>query len=236
MTVLFSHPLFGVTLTLCVFILSKSLYEKYRLTLLNPVFISVICIISLLKVFDISFDNYNSGGVFISFFLGPAVVALGVPLYREGERIAKNLIPLLTAIFIGSCSGIISVVLLAFLLHADPHIIATLAPKSVTTPIAMGIAAKIDGYENFTAAIVIATGIIGAIIGPPLLLILGIKSKRALGLAMGAAGHGIGTARAFEAGQTEGAYGGLAICLNGIMTAFLAPYLLKLFYFIVSLQ
>jgi predicted murein hydrolase (TIGR00659 family) len=156
------------------------------------------------------------------------VVALGVPLYLRLEEIKRRGKAILISILLGSVVGVISAAGIAATLGASKEVISSLAPKSVTTPIAMGIAEKLGGIPPLTAAIVIATGILGAVLGPSFLKILKIKSATAFGLAMGAASHGIGTARAVEEGEVQGAISGLALCLNGIFTAILTPFLIKL--------
>jgi putative effector of murein hydrolase len=168
------------------------------------------------------------GGQVIHFFLAPAVVALGLPLYRQLQRLGRASLPILASTAAGSLVGVLSAVLPAGLLGASPALLATLAPKSITTPIAIGVSEVLGGLPPLTAAVVIATGILGAVLGPPFLRAIGVRSPAAFGLAMGAAAHGIGTARAMEEGELAGAASGLALGLNGALTALAAPWLLKL--------
>jgi len=161
--------------------------------------------------------------------LGPSVVALGYVLYEQIEQIRGNVISILTSVFVGSAVGIMSVVIIAKLMGADHILIASLAPKSVTTPIAMSLSEKSGGVPALTAAFVVICGIFGGLIGPVLLRKIGIKSKIAQGLAMGSSAHALGTARAMEMGAVEGAISGLAIGIMGIMTALLIPVAEKLF-------
>ena len=156
--------------------------------------------------------------------LGPSVVALGYVLYEQLEHIKGNVISILSAVFVGSIVGIVSVVLIAKVLGADHILIASLAPKSVTTPIAISLAEKTGGIPALAAAFVVICGIFGGLVGPVILRRIGIKSKIAKGLAMGSASHALGTARAMEMGAIEGAISGLAIGLMGIMTALLIPF------------
>lgn len=223
-----SSELFSITLTLLVFWGAQALYQRYKLAFLNPVLLSVLTLIGLLKSANISYEQYFAGGKIISFFLAPAVVALGVPLYQYLHEIKKRGKALLISLLAGSALGIVSAGGIAALLGASQAVVCSIAPKSVTTPIAMGIAQKIGGIPPLTAAIVIATGILGAVIGPGLLRFLGVSSPIAFGLAMGTASHGIGTARAAEEGEVQGAISGLALCLNGIVTAVLTPLLIPL--------
>jgi len=161
--------------------------------------------------------------------LGPSVVALGYVLYEQIEQIRGNVVSILTAVFTGSAVGILSVVLIAKLLGADHVLMVSLAPKSVTTPIAMSLSEKSGGIPALTAAFVVICGIFGGLIGPVLLRKLGIKSKIAQGLAMGSSAHALGTARAMEMGAVEGAISGLAIGIMGIATALLIPLAEKIF-------
>lgn len=190
--------------------------------------VAILVLMAFLTVSGIRYEDYFQGGRVISFFLGPSVVALGVPLYVQLEEIRKRGRAILVSMAVAAVVGVLSAAGTAALLGASAPVVASLAPKSVTTPIAMGIAEKIGGIPSLTAAIVIATGILGAVIGPGVLRLCGVRHPVAFGLAMGAASHGIGTARAVEEGEVQGAAGGLAICLNGIATALMTPLLMKL--------
>ncbi len=226
-----SDPIFSIAITFFVYFLAQKIYRRYNFMLFNPILLSIVAIIVLLKTVGIDFQTYNKGGRFISFFLGPSVIALGVPLYVRFEEIRKKGgLSIIVSIAIGSVVGILSAALTAKLLGASKSVVASIAPKSVTTPIAMGITEKIGGIPSLTAAIVVATGILGAVIGPAFLRFIGVKSKVAFGLAMGSASHGIGTARAFQEGELEGAVSSLAIGLNGIATAIITPLLFYLIY------
>ncbi len=225
---LLKTPAFSVAFTLFVFFASQKLYSKYKFFLFNPVLISISTIIIFLKFTNIEYKTYYEGSKLISSLLGPSVVALGIPLYLQLEEIKKRGKSLIISILIGSITGILTAALSAKYLGASEKIIASLAPKSVTTPIAMGISESIGGIAPLTAALVITTGIIGAVFGPALLKLLKISSAVAFGLAMGSASHGIGTARAVEEGELQGAVSGLAICLNGISTAILTPVIMKI--------
>lgn len=225
----FQLQIFGVFITLLAFFAGLKIKKKWNFVLLNPVLLAIGFIIIFLLLFHISFEDYNRGGRYISFFLGPSVVALGVFFYEKYEEVKQNLKVFLLAVFAGGLSGLLSVVLLLFFLKAPDFLIRSLAAKSVTTPIAIEITKIAGGIPEITAGIVIAAGIFGNAFGPFILKLLGIKSKIAIGSALGTAAHGIGTARAFEEGKLPGVYSGLAMCLNGIITALLAPYLLSLF-------
>ena len=228
MNELLTSKIFSVTITLLVFFVAQKMYQRWKHALLNPVLLSIITLIGFLKVSDISYDTYFKGGQVISFFLGPAVVALGVPLYLQLEEIKRRGKLILCSVIAGSIVGILSAAGIAGMLGASREVMISMAPKSVTTPIAIGITEKLGGIPPLTAAIVISTGILGAVLGPGLLKRLNIYSPTAFGLAIGTASHGIGTARAVEEGDVQGAMTGLAICLNGIVTAILTPFLIKI--------
>jgi len=221
---LFKQPVFGVFITLLAFYLAQAIRQRSKSVLLNPVLVAVSFIILVLVTFNIKFEDYNEGGRFLTFFLGPSVVALGVLFYEKYRQIKHNLIPFLISVSIGGIIAIISVSVIAVLLHAPEVITRSVAAKSVTTPIAIEVTEILNGIPSITAGVVIAVGIFGNAFGPGILKFLGIKNKNALGTALGTAAHGIGTARALEEGKLTGAYSGLAMCVNGILTAFIAPY------------
>lgn len=215
---LFELHIFWVTVTLVCFFVSSTLYAKYKTPLLNPVFIAVSLLIIIIKVSSARIDQYNESVRIINFFLGPSVVALGHLLHKQWEEIAKNIKAILCSIGAASLIGIFSVAIIAHMLGASSELLATLAPKSVTTPIAIGISLKTGGIPSLTAAVVIAVGIFGAIIGSWFLNLTKIKHPFARGLAFGSASHGIGTARAVEEGEVAGTAAALAIGLMGIFT------------------
>jgi len=230
MNELLTSKVCSITITLLVFFVAQTIYRRWKSALLNPVLLSVITLMAWLKITGVEYADYFQGGQIISFFLGPAVVALGVPLYLQLDIIKKQGGAILLSVLTGSVSGILAAAGMAKLLGASRDVIISLAPKSATTPIAMGVAEKLGGIPALTAAIVIATGILGAVAGPAWLKLLKVASPTAFGLAMGTASHGIGTARAVEEGAQQGALSGLALGLNGILTAILTPLLLKLFF------
>jgi predicted murein hydrolase (TIGR00659 family) len=221
---LYKQPVFGVFITLLAFYIAQAIRKRTTNVLLNPVLVAVSVIILVLVSFDIRFSDYNEGGKFLTFFLGPSVVALGVLFYEKFGEIRHNLIPFFISVLSGGIIAIFSVAVIAVLLHAPDIITRSLVSKSVTTPIAIEVTEILKGIPSITAGVVIAVGIFGNAFGPAILKFLGIKSKNALGTALGTAAHGIGTARALEEGKLTGAYSGMAMCVNGILTAFAAPY------------
>ena len=217
-----------LALTFGVFALFKALQKKSGWVLLNPILLTIAVLILFLKVSGISYEAYNEGGELISFWLKPAVVALGVPLYLQLEMIKKQWLPILLSQLVGCLVGVISVVLIAKGLGATPDVICSLAPKSVTTPIAMEVSNATGGIPSLTAAVVVMVGLFGAVFGFKLLDMGKVKSPIAQGLSMGTASHAIGTSAAMEISRKYGAYASLGLTLNGILTAILAPMMLRL--------
>ena len=229
MKALFESTEFILLLVFGSYLFGQWVFKRTKLGLLHPLIIAITVIIAFLKISGVSYETFEQGSRFVSFMLGPSVVALGYVLYEQLEYLKGNVVSILTSIFIGSVVGIASVIILAKITGADQVLIYSLEPKSVTTPIAMSIAEQSGGNVSLTAIIVLFCGIFGSIVGPPILRLLGIKSSVAKGLAMGASAHGIGTAKALEMGAIEGAISGLAIGLMGVMTALLIPIVHRLF-------
>ncbi|MDE7388334.1 MAG: LrgB family protein [Muribaculaceae bacterium] len=220
---------FLIALTFVVFLAAKMLQKRAGSSLLHPILVSIIVIIVVLLLADISPDAYAEGGDYIEFWLKPAVVALGVPLYRQLESIRRQLIPLLLAELAGCVSGMISVVIVARLFGASQQVILSLVPKAVTTPIAMEISATVGGIPSLTAAVVVCTGIFGGMAGFQMLRMSRIKSPIAGGLSVGTASHAVGTAACIERyGMRYGAFSSLGLTLNGLFTALLTPVILPL--------
>ena len=222
---------FALTLVIGTYLAALALYKKTRISLLNPLLTSIFVIILVLKTMGIEYESFQKGSHLIHFMLGPSVVALGFVLYDQIQYLKGTVISILTSVFVGAIIGIVSVIVIGDLMGADQALIASLQPKSVTTPIAMGIAEKAGGIPSLTAVIVVAVGIFGSIVGPFVMKVLGIESRIAKGLALGASSHGLGTSVAIQIGAIEGALSGLAIGLMGIMTAILVPVI----SFIISL-
>lgn len=224
--------IFDLALVVGTYIAATILYKKTHLSVLHPLLTSIFVIIVILEFLDIEYASFQQGSHLIHFMLGPSVVALGYVLFEQMKYLKGNVVSILTSVFVGAIAGIISVIVIGKLMGADQSLIATLQPKSVTTPIAMGISEKNGGIPSLTAVIVVAVGIFGSIVGPAVMKVLGIESRIAKGLALGASSHGVGTAAAIQLGAVEGALSGLAIGLMGIMTAILVPvisYILSLF-------
>lgn len=223
-----TNEYFLVAVTLIVFVLSKFLQRSTGLTLLNPILVSVVVLILFLKTCDISYETYAVGGEYIDFWLKPAVVALGVPLYRQLQTIKKQIIPLFMAEIAGCVIGIISVIAFAELFGASREVVLSLVPKAVTTPIAMEISSSIGGVPSLTAAVVVCTGIFGGMAGFKMVKISRIKSPIASGLSIGTAAHAVGTSAAMEQSYRYGAFSSLGLTINGLLTALLTPLILSL--------
>ncbi len=193
--------------------------------LANPVLIAAAPLIALLVASHTSYAEYSHGGWLLLWLLGPATVGLAVPLYLNFAEVRSALLPMIAALIVGSLTAVISAVVIGYELGASIETIRSLAPKSVTTPIAMGIAQEIGGIPALTAAFVIITGGVGAICGSVLFNLVGVTDRRARGFAMGVAAHGMGTARAFQVSFTAGTFSGVAMTINGIVTALLLPML-----------
>ena len=217
-----------LTLTFGAFALFKALQKRTGWVLLNPILLTMFTVILFLKVTGISYETYQEGGHLIEFWLKPAIVALGVPLYLQLEMIKKQWLPILLSQLVGCLVGLVSVILIAKGLGATPEVICSLAPKSVTSPIAMEVSAATGGIPSLSAAVVILVGLFGAVFGFKVLSFGQVKSPIAQGLSMGTASHAIGTSAAMEVGKKYGAYASLGLTLNGILTALLTPTALRL--------
>ena len=218
-----SSEYFMLALTFGVFYAAKTLQRRLGWVLFNPILIAIAIIIVFLLAMDIPYETYHEGAKLIEFWLKPAVVALGVPLYLQLSSITRQFLPILASQTMGCVAGIVSVVVIAKMLGASNAVIMSLASKSVTTPIAMEVTQALGGIPSLTAAIVVITGLIGAIIGFKTLSVGHVHNPMALGLSMGAASHALGTSAAMDRDQFMGAYASLGLTLNGILTALLTP-------------
>lgn len=225
------RPLTGLTLTLVAYALGDWLYEKSgRYPLLNPVPLAIIVIVGFLWITDVPYQHYFDGAQFVHFLLGPATVALAIPLYQQLDQLKRSGPALITGIIAGAIFASGTAVGFGWIAGASEQTLLSIAPKSVTAPIAMGIAEQLGGLPSLTAVFVILTGITGAVLGPFVLNLIKIKDWRARGLAMGVAGHGIATARALQVNSIAGAFAGIAMGLNGLATAILLPIIFGLVF------
>lgn len=217
-----------LALTFGVFYAAKSIQRRLGWILFNPILVAIAIIIVFLLVADIPFETYHEGAKMIEFWLKPAVVALGVPLYLQLSSIKRQFLPILASQMMGCIAGIVSVVVIAKIFGASDAVIMSLASKSVTTPIAMEVTQVLGGIPSLTAAIVVITGLIGAIIGFKTLSVGHVRNPMARGLSMGAASHALGTSAAMDRDLFVGAYASLGLTLNGILTALLTPAVIDL--------
>lgn len=220
---LFQYDVFVLVLVVGIYLLSIKLHLKIRFPLLNPVLITILVLIGLLIILDVPYATFKKSSQMINFLLGPSVVALGYILHKQIHYLKGNVVSVLTSITVGAVVGIASILLIGKLFGADQTLIASLAPKSVTTPIAMALSESNGGIPALTAVVVVVAGVMGSIIAPPIMNWLGIKSPIAKGIALGASSHGVGTATAIQMGAIEGALSGLAIGIMGTITSLLLP-------------
>lgn len=223
-------PLLGLAATLAAY--QAAVWISARLRghpLASPVLIAITLLVLVLLATGTPYDTYFQGGQYVHFLLGPATVALAVPMHANMRQIRRSARAILPAILAGSLAAALSAMAVARMFGAPRAIVLSLAPKSVTTPIAMGVAEQIGGIPSLAAVFVLLTGLTAIVIGPPLLRALGVADWRAQGLAAGTAGHGLATARILLVNETAGAFGGLAIGLNGVVTALIVPLLARLF-------
>ena len=229
-TYLSEGPLVWLTLTLAAYLIADRLsLLAGRAPLANPVLLAVILLAVTLWVTSTPYATYFEGAQFVHFLLGPATVALAVPLHANLGRVRKALLPMLAALLAGSSTAIAVALGTGYALGLDLEPLLSLAPKSATAPVAMGVSERIGGAPALTAVLVILTGVIGAIVATPLLNLIRVRDWRARGFAVGVAAHGIGTARAFQVNETAGAFSGIGMGLNAILTAVLAPLAASLF-------
>jgi predicted murein hydrolase (TIGR00659 family) len=221
-----ASPLLWLTATLVVFAVAEWLHRLARRSpLANPVLLAVALLIAVLLATGTDYQTYFDGAQFVHFLLGPATVALALPLHENWAQVRRALLPMGAALLAGSVTAALSAVGIAALLGASRETLLSLAPKSVTTPVAMGIAEQLGGIPSLTAALVILTGITGATLGGPLLDAMRLRDQRARGFALGVAAHGIGTARAFQDHPLAGTFAGVAMALNALLTALILPLL-----------
>lgn len=224
-----TSPIFGVLISIIAYEIGTFIKQKLKLSIFNPLLIAIVILLIFLSKFDIKYEDYNNGGQVISFFLAPATVALALPLYKKFSLFKKNALPILAGIVCGAVSGIVCVVALSKVFNLSGELAKSLIPKSITTPIGMALSKQLGGLPAITVVAIIITGILGSIIGPFLYKILKINDKVAMGIAMGSASHAVGTAKAMEIGETEGAMSSLTIAISGVVTVIIAPILWNFF-------
>lgn len=220
-----ASPFFGIALSVAAFAVGLRVQKKTGLVICNPLIIAIVLVIGVLLLFRIPYESYNEGGSIINMLLAPATACLAVSIYTRVELLKKNWIPILAGCTAGSLTSMGSVLLLCRLFGLDEAMTASLLPKSVTTPIAVSIAESHGGLAPVTVVAVIFTGIMGSILAPFLIRLFRVKDSVAAGLAIGACSHAVGTSKALEIGETEGAMSGLAIGICGVITVLAAMVL-----------
>ena len=219
---LLASPYFGIFLSIAAYALGCGLNRKFRTPLCNPLLIAIVLVVGVLLVFRIPYEDYNAGGEIVSLFLAPATACLAVGIYSKLAVLKKYWLPILVGAVAGSASSMLSVYALCRLLGLDEQLTVSLIPKSVTTPIAVGIVESAGGLTPITVVAVIVTGILGAILAPAMIRLFRISDSVAAGLAIGACSHAVGTSKAVELGEVEGAMSGLAIGVCGVVTVVLS--------------
>ncbi len=226
MSELWASPYFGIALSILAFWAGEKLQKKLKSPFCNPLLIAILIIVIILLVFDIPYDSYNEGGAIINMFLAPATACLAVSIYTKLQLLKENAIPILVGCTAGSLSSMGSVYVLCKLFGLDEAMTASLIPKSITTPIAVEVCQTHGGIVPVTVIAVIFTGILGSILAPYLIKLFRVKNPITVGLAIGACSHAVGTSKAIELGETEGAMSGLAIGVCGILTVIISMVLL----------
>ncbi len=222
--------LFMLTATIALYVVGGALYRRTRIILVHPVLLTFIAMIGILSWCGIDYEEYRAATSVLEFALGLSVVALGYLMYEQLEHIRGNLLTIGISTVVGCLVGILSVVYIASLFGTEREIVTSLAPKSVTVPIAVAVVEPLGGIISITSVVVFCVGIFGSLFGETILRFAGVTDPQALGYALGSASHGVGTARAIEIGAIEGALSGLAMALMGLTTALLLPLIEKFLY------
>ena len=220
-------PIFGILLTVLFFNLSVYIQKKTKNPAFNPLLISILAIIVCLNVFKIPYENYKIGADAINYFLGPITIVLAVPLYRQFELLKKYKFEIFIGISCGVIVSFISIIIIGKLFNASTDIINSLIPKSITSPMGISLSNTINGIQSVTVVCIILTGILGAIIAPTVFKFGKITNPIAKGVALGTSAHALGTSKAIEMGEVEGAMSGLSIGISGLITVIIVPILIK---------
>lgn len=220
-------PFFGIILTIIIFKLSKKISNKLDFALFNPLLLSIIIIIIILKVLNVNYETYYLGGKILNSLIGPATVALAIPLYKNFHLLKKHYKSILLGIIVGNTFNMLLIIVLTKLFSYDKKLIISFLPKSITTAIAVGLSESLGGILSVTVILVIITGISGAVFGPVIFKLLKINDDIAIGVSLGSSSHAIGSSRAIEYNEKAGAMAGLSIILTGIFVIFIAPLALR---------
>ena len=214
---------FGMGISLLAYIISLGLKKKFKLSILNPLLVSIVIVIVFLIVSGIDYDRYNQGGKYISYFLTPATVCLAIPLYQQLGLLKNNFKAIMIGILTGVLTSLCSILALSFIFKLTHEQYITMLPKSVTTAIGIAVSEELGGIKTVTTAVIVLTGILGNVLGEGVCRLFKIKNPIAVGLALGTASHAIGTTKALEFGEVQGAMSSLSIAISGLLTVILAP-------------
>ncbi|WP_313345887.1 LrgB family protein [Sedimentibacter sp.] len=214
---------FGVVISLISYIIGLMVKKKFKYSILNPLLVAIIIVILILTIFKIDYETYNQGGRYLSFLLTPATVCLAIPLYQQLDLLKKNFKAIMAGILTGSLSNLIVIFALSLMFKFTHEVYASLLPKSITTAIGLAVSGEIGGIPTITVAAISVTGISGNVIGEAVCKLFRIKNPISVGIALGTASHAIGTARALELGEVQGAMSSLSIAVAGLITVVLAP-------------
>ncbi|WP_423189116.1 LrgB family protein [Alkalibacterium sp. f15] len=228
-----SNPFFGIVLSVVLYLIGQKLHTRWPIPIFTPLVFAILSIIVILLVMGTPYEVYNEGGRFINIWITPATVALAIKLEKNFEHLRSNLVAIISGISIGVVFHTLLIVLLSLTFQFNEELAATLFPKSVTTAIALGVSESLGGIASLTVAVVVFTGVLGAVAGPSLFKWLNITDPVAQGIAMGSSSHAMGTSKAIEMGDVQGAMSGLSIVLTGIAVVIIAPfglYIIQLFF------
>ena len=227
---LINSSYFGFVITIVIYYICVQIKNKTKNSLLNPLLMTTIIIVTILLLCNIKYDTYNNGAKYISYFLTPTTVCLAIPLFKQIRTLKKNIIAIISGVLAGVLANAAVIVILVKILGMSNELGTSLLPKSITTPIALGVVQELGGLSSITVFAVILSGIIGAVIAPTIFKILKIKEDVSQGLACGTASHGSGTTTALELGEIQGAISGLAITVTGVITTMIVPIVNNIFF------
>lgn len=221
--VIINSVYFGVTISLLSYFAGMYLKKKLKMSILNPLLVSIILVISFLIIFNIDYESYNKGGKYLSYLLTPATVCLAIPLYQQLELLKKNFKAIIIGILTGVLTSLVSVLILSLIFKLSHELYVSILPKSITTAIGIAVTEELGGISTITVAVIVVTGIAGNVIGEGVCRLFKIKNPISVGLAIGTSSHAMGTTKALELGEIQGAMSSLSIAVAGLMTVLLAP-------------
>lgn len=220
-------PLFGIVISFMAIEIGKFLSKKFKFSIFNPFLISVIFVIAVLKVFNIPYEDYMKGGNLLMFFLGPATIVLGILLYKQIEFLKKYFVAVIIGCFVGCVVSATSIIILCKIFDIDKSLILSILPKSITTPVGIEVAKMLGIDPSITIVFIAITGTIGGVLSPIICKLSGIKDPIAIGVGIGTSTHIIGTARAVEIGELEGAMSATSIVISALITLVIVPIAVK---------